>query len=142
MKRRTALKTSLLALLATPLLAYNESKIVNKLKMKKKDPKNPTKGELKHTPAIRLGAIDKKGYILVEVTVGEEGIIHPSTPDHWIYKIELYANGAKVSHIDLEPLISTGYLITKVKKEGLKELKAISSCNLHGDWENTLIVKK
>ena len=140
MKRRTALKTSLLALLATPLLAYNESKIVNKLKMKKKDASHPTKGELKHTPSIRTGAVDKNGYLLVEVTVGEKGIIHPSTPDHWIYKIELYANGAKVSQADLEPLISTGYLITKVKKEGLKELKAIASCNLHGEWENTLTI--
>ena len=140
MKRRTALKTSLLALLATPLLAYNESKIVNKLKMTKKDPKNPTKGELKHTPAIRTGAVDKKGYLLVEITVGEEGIIHPSTPEHWIYKIELYANGKKVNQANLEPLLSTGYLITKVKKENLKELKAIASCNLHGEWENTLIV--
>lgn len=26
-----------------------------------------------------------------------------------------------------------GYLSARVKKEGLKELKAISSCNLHGD---------
>jgi len=140
MKRRLALKASLMALLTTSLFSYDKSKIVNRLKMNKKDPKNPTKGELKHTPAIRTGAVDKKGYLLVEVTVGEEGIIHPSTPEHWIYKIELYANGKKVSQVDLEPQISTGYLITKVKKEGLKELKAISSCNLHGDWENSLKV--
>jgi len=62
------------------------------------------------------------------------------TADHWIYKIELYADGKKVAQVDLEPEVSRGYLSTKVKKEGLKELRAVSSCNLHGDWENTLKV--
>jgi len=141
MKRRTALKASLFALLATPIFAYDTTKVVNKRKMNKKDPKHPTKGELKHTPAISIGEVDKKGYLLIEVTVGEEGIIHPSTKDHWIYKIELYANGTKVSEVALEPTISSGYLVTKVKKEGLHTLKAVASCNLHGTWENSEVVK-
>ncbi len=136
MKRRVALKLSaLLALGFTSLFSYDKSKVVNKLKMKIKDKNNPTKGELKHTPDIKVGEVDKKGYVLVEVSVGQEGIIHPSTKDHWIYNIKLYANGNLVSSVDLEPEISRGYLCARVKKEGLKVLKAEASCNLHGTWE-------
>ncbi len=140
MKRRTLLKLSLLALATTAVNAYDKSKIVNTKKMKDKDPAHPTKGELKHTPDITLGEVDKKGYISVDVNIGQDGIIHPSTMDHWIYKIELFADGKKVAHIDLEPEISRGYLSAKVKKDGLKELKAVSYCNLHGIWQNTLKV--
>jgi len=141
MKRRTALKTAaVLALAATYASAYDNSKIVNKMKMKIKDPAHPTGGELKHTPQITLGALDEKGYITVDVTVGEKGIIHPSTMDHWIYKIELFADGKKVGSVDLEPLESRGYLGAKVKYAGLKKLRAVSACNLHGIWENTLKV--
>ncbi len=140
MKRRTLLKLSLLPLFGAFASAYNKSKIVNTAMMKIKDPKKPTKGELKHTPEIKLGDTDAKGYITVEVTTGQQGIIHPSTEEHWIYKIELFADGKKVAHVDLEPVISRGFLSAKVKKDGLKELKAISSCNLHGDWENILKV--
>lgn len=140
MKRRTALKLSLVALATSYAQAFEKSKIVNTIKMKIKDPKNPTKAELKHTPEIKLGDVDANGYVSVDVSIGQQGVIHPSTADHWIYKIELFADGKKVAKVDLEPLISRGYLSTKVKKEGLKELKAIASCNLHGDWEETLKV--
>ena len=140
MKRRMALKLALMALATSYVSAYDKSKIVNTIKMKKKDPAKPEKGELKHTPDITMGSVDAKGYVTVEVNIGQEGIVHPSTADHWIYKIELYADGKKVAQVDLEPEVSRGYLSTKVKKEGLKELRAVSSCNLHGDWENTLKV--
>ncbi len=140
MKRRTALKLSLLALATSYAQAFDKSKIVNTIKMKIQDPKNPTKAELKHTPEIKLGDVDANGYVSVDVTVGQQGIIHPSTADHWIYEIVLFANGSKVAKVDLEPVISRGYLSAKVKKEGLKEIKAIAKCNLHGDWEETLKV--
>lgn len=140
MKRRTLLKLSLLPLFGALANAYDKSKIVNTAMMKIKDLKNPTKGELKHTPEIKLGGTDAKGYVTVEVSTGQQGIIHPSTEEHWIYKIELFADGKKVAHVDLEPMISRGFLSAKVKKEGLKELRAVSSCNLHGDWENVLKV--
>jgi len=140
MKRRAAIKVSLLALASTYALAYDKSKIVNTKKESIKDPAHPTKGELKHTPEIKLGEVDTKGYVTVDVNIGEDGIIHPSTENHWIYKIELYADGKKVAHVDLEPVISRGYLSAKVKKSGLKELRAVSFCNLHGEWQNTLKV--
>ena len=139
MQRRMAIKlTALLALGASTLFGYDKSKVVNKNKMKIKDTSNPTKGELKHTPDIKVGDVDKKGYVLVEVTVGQDGIIHPSTKDHWIYNIKLYANGNLVSSVDLEPEISRGYLCARVKKDRLKTLKAEASCNLHGTWEHEI----
>jgi len=140
MKRRSLIKLSLLAMVSTFASAYDKTKIANTTKMKMKDPKNPTKGELKHTPDIHLGSVDEKGYVSVDVTVGQEGIIHPSTPDHWIYQIVLYANDEKVGEVALEAGISRGYLGAKVKKDGLKTLRAVASCNLHGDWEHTLTV--
>lgn len=148
MKRRTALKLSLLGLAATYASAKEVcgftkeemKKIVNTIKMKKKDPAHPTAGELKHTPEISLGDVDKNGYMTVSVVTGEDGHIHPSVEGHWIYEIELYANGKKVASESIQPVISTGYLAAKVKKEGLKELRAVSKCSLHGIWENTLKV--
>jgi len=139
MDRREAIKVStLLTLSAVSALAYDERLVVNKKKMKK-DNKNPTKSQLKHTPDIKIGKVDENGYFLVEVTVGQEGIIHPSTKNHWIYNITLYANNKKICSIDLEPEISKGYLSAKVKKDGLTTLKAEASCNLHGTWENEII---
>ncbi len=105
-----------------------------------KDPKNPTKGELKHTPDISIGKKDANGYTTITVTVGKNDIIHPSTDGHWIYKIELFADNKKVSEVSLEPVISRGFLSSKVKLDGVKVIKAISYCNLHGAWENRIKV--
>ena len=137
MERRTLLKGVLIAMAASAAYGYDEKKIVNKQEMKIKDPEYPSKFELKHTPEIKIGEMDAKGFVLVEVTVGQEGIIHPSTPDHWIYEMELYADGKKVAAVELEPVISRGYLGARVKKEGLKKLRAVAKCNLHGIWEST-----
>ena len=139
MNRREVLKTAALAALATTVAsAYDEKLIVNKTKMKIADPAHPTKAELKHTPDISVGSKDAAGYTLVEVTVGKEGIIHPSKPDHWIYEIELYADGKPVDKVSLEPVISRGYLGSRVKLDGVKALRAVAKCNLHGEWESTL----
>jgi len=141
MTRREILKAASLTVLATATAAaYDEKLVVNKEKMTPKDPKNMTKGELKHTPEITVGNKDKAGYTLVEVSVGQEGIIHPSTDAHWIYEVELYADGKKVDSVALEPSISRGYLGTRVKLDGVKTLSAIAKCNLHGDWTSTLMV--
>ena len=139
MHRRAVLKTTLLAAMAsTYVLAYDQKLIVNKMKMKVANPHQPTKAELKHLPQITLGSKDATGYTLVEVTVGQQGIIHPSTPDHWIYEIDLYADGKPVDKVMLEPVISRGYLGSRVKLDGIKTLSAIAKCNLHGDWESSI----
>ena len=141
MTRREILKAATLTVLATATVsAYDEKLVVNKEKMTAKDPKNMTKGELKHTPDITFGNKDTVGYTLVEVSVGQGGIIHPSTEAHWIYEVELYADGKKVDSVTLEPGISRGYLGTRVKLDGVKALSAVAKCNLHGEWTSTLMV--
>ena len=138
MTRREMIKTTAIAALATVTAsAYDEKLVVNKEKMTPKDAKNMTKAELKHTPEITIGTKDTAGYTLIEVNIGQGGIIHPSTKDHWIYEISLYADGNKVDSVNLEPSISRGYLGTRIKLDGIKELSATAKCNLHGDWTST-----
>lgn len=139
MTRREMIKVATLATLATvSASAYDTKLVVNKEKMKPKDPKNLTKGELKHTPQISIGDKDAAGYTLVEVNVGQGGIIHPSTDNHWIYEIILFADDKQIESVTLEPSISRGYLAIRAKLDGVKELTAIAKCNLHGDWKSTL----
>ena len=138
MTRRDMMKMAALAAVATTsATAYDKKLIANTEKMTPKDSKNMTKGELKHTPEISVGSKDASGYTLVEVSVGQGGIIHPSTDNHWIYEISLFADGKAVDTVSLEPSVSRGYLGTRVKLDGVKTLKAVAKCNLHGDWESS-----
>ncbi len=141
MNRRTALKVAAVAALSSTMAsAYDKKLVVNTMDVKIKDPANPTKGELKHSPEIKLGSKDAKGYTVVEVNIGQAGIIHPSTANHWIYEIELYADGKKVSSVSLEPETSRGYLATRVNLSSVKKLSAISKCNLHGNYTASINV--
>lgn len=139
--RRTFLKATCLAALATTTTyAYDKKLISNTTDVKIKDPKNPTPFELKHLPDITIGDKDAKGFTKVEVSVGQENIIHPSVANHWIYEIVLYADGTKVAQADLEPVISRGYLSARVNLKDIKELTAIAKCNLHGNYTATKAV--
>jgi len=142
MKRRDALKTAglMMATLALSAHAAEESLIVNRLEMKPQDAAKPTDFELKHLPQITLKEKDASGYTLVEITVGQDGIIHPSTADHWIDFIALYADDKLVGKNTLEPVISRGASSFAVKLDGIKTLTAKAGCNLHGIWTSTLKV--
>ncbi|ASM35502.1 desulfoferrodoxin ferrous iron-binding domain [Campylobacter sputorum subsp. bubulus] len=141
MKRRDALKVIALSGVAVSIAgAYDKALIVNKEDMKLQDPKNPNEFEYKHLPEISIKDKDKKGYTLIEITVGQKDIIHPSDADHWIYKIELYADDKLVGYTELEPVISRGYYSTRVKLDGVKELKSTACCNLHGNYTATKIL--
>jgi len=138
MTRRNMMKMATAAALSTVAAsAYDKKLIANTEKMTAKDTKHMTKGELKHTPEITVGSKDSAGYTLIEVSVGQDGIIHPSTDSHWIYEVSLFADDKKVDSVALEPSVSRGYLGTRVKLDGVKTLKAIAKCNLHGDWESS-----
>jgi desulfoferrodoxin-like iron-binding protein len=141
MERRDAIKTLAAASLAiTAANAYDEKLIVNTNDYGFKDPQNPTDYELKHTPAISIKDADKAGFSLVEVTVGQKGIIHPSVDNHWIYQIELFADDKRVGIVDLEPSVSRGYLAARVQLKDVKKLRAIARCNLHGNFSYTVSV--
>ena len=149
MNRRDALKvvgatavlgtTSALAAMSTKPEAEvaAEEKYMNRIEMKPKDPANMDKGELKHSPQITIKGKDAKGYTLVEITVGQGGIIHPSTPDHWIDFISLSADNKLVGKNTLEPEISRGTASFSVKLDNVKSLTAKAGCNLHGIWTTT-----
>lgn len=138
MKRRDALKVAALAALATTYAsAYDSKLIVNKQMVSIKDPAHPTEAELKHSPEITIGATDAKGYALVEVNIGQKGILHPSEEKHWIYEIELQADGKKIASVALEPVISRGYLASRVNAKEVKMVTAISKCNIHGEYTTT-----
>jgi len=142
MDRRSALKvvgvTAVLA--AVGAEAKMKEEYMNRLEMKPKNPAKMEKGELKHSPQITLKDTDTKGYTLVEITVGQGGIIHPSTPDHWIDFISLSVDGKPVGKSTLEPEISRGYSAFRVKLDGVKTLTAKAGCNLHGIWTTTVSI--
>ena len=135
MQRRDAIKLAALAALATTYAsAYDEKLIVNKKKMEINDPANPTELELKHSPEIKVGGVDAQGFSLIEVNIGQKGVIHPSIDNHWIFEIELYADDKKIANVSLEPTASRGYLATRINTKNIKTLSAISKCNLHGEY--------
>lgn len=143
MNRRDMLKISAVTMATVAMSAHasesNETKRttakpMNRMEMKPQDPKKMNKHELKHTPLITVGAKDEQGYTSVEITIGQGGIIHPSTPDHWIDFIELYADDKLVGKNTLEAEISRGKTLFALKLDGVKVLKSRAGCNLHGIW--------
>jgi len=140
MNRRDAIKLAgATALLSSVAIQAKEEEVYkNRMEMKPENPAKLEKSELKHTPQITLGKKDANGYTAVEITVGQGGIIHPSTQEHWIDFIELYANDKLVGKSELAPEISRGMTSFAVKLDGVKVLKAKAGCNLHGIWSSTL----
>jgi len=112
----------------------------NRQLMKIKDPAKPTKAELKHTPEISIGDKDAKGFTKVEITVGSKGIIHPTKKDHWIDYLKLYKDGILVGELNIEPGMARGFSGFRVNLDNAKSLKAVIGCNIHGIWENTLLL--
>jgi superoxide reductase len=142
MNRREALKvvgvTAVLA--AVGAEAKMKEEHMNRLEMQPKNPAKMEKGELKHSPQVTIKDKDAKGYTLVEITVGQGGIVHPSTPDHWIDFISLTADGKLIGKSTLEPEISRGVASFAVKLDNVKTLTAKAGCNLHGIWSTTVSI--
>ncbi|MEA3417811.1 MAG: desulfoferrodoxin family protein [Campylobacterota bacterium] len=140
MDRRKALKVAGVAAMVAAVGAEAKMAVehMNRMDMKPKDPAKMDKGELKHSPLVTIKEKDAKGYTLIEITVGQGGIIHPSTPDHWIDFIELYADDNLVGKSTLEPEISRGAASFAVKLDNVKTLKAKAGCNQHGIWTTSV----
>lgn len=138
MDRRDAMKATAGLLMGAAAAANAQTPVMNRIPMKIQNPKKPTAHELKHTPLITVGDKDEKGFTLVEVSLGQGGIIHPSIATHWIDFIELYADDALVGKNVLEAVVSRGYSAYRVDLENVASLRAVGGCNLHGIWEYTL----
>ncbi len=145
MNRRNALKIAGLTVATAAVSAQAKEAPVaestmNRIEMKVTDPAKPTDFELKHLPKVTIKDKDASGYTMVEITVGQGGIIHPSTPDHWIDYIELYADDKLVGRSTLEADISRGAASFAVKLDGVKTLTSHAGCNLHGIWKDSINV--
>ncbi len=114
--------------------------ITNRERKSYADPENPTKGELKHTPDINLGEKDEKGNTLVKITVGKEGIIHPSTEDHWIDYIKVFVNERMVVDTEFENGGIRGFAYFYVALNKGDKLRAEAACNKHGIYESSIEV--
>lgn len=140
MKRRDVLKVAgiTMAVAAVGAQAATTNEVMNRMEMKPQDPAKLNDFELKHTPQIKVKEKDEKGYTTVEITIGQGGIIHPSTPDHWIDFISLYADDKLVGKNILEAEISRGFTTFAVKLDNVKTLTSKAGCNLHGIWTATV----
>ena len=140
MNRREALKTVGIAVAAATVTvqASTTNESMNRMEMKPKDPNNLEAFELKHTPQITIKDKDANGYTMVDITVGQGGIMHPSAPDHWIDFISLYADDKLVGKSVLEAEISRGVASFAVKLDKVKTLTSKAGCNLHGIWSATV----
>ncbi len=139
MKRRDVLKVAGITMAAAiGAQASTKNDAMNRIEMKPQDPAKLNDYELKHTPQITVKEKDEKGYTSIEITIGQGGIIHPSTPDHWIDFISLYADDKLVGKNTLEAEISRGFTTFAVNLDNVKTLTSKAGCNLHGIWTATV----
>ena len=117
-----------------------ESLIVNRNAMAIQDPENPNDFELKHTPEITVNEADEKGYTVIDVVLGSDGIIHPATEAHWIDYISLYVDGELVETKEFENNDESGKTSFFVPLGNAKKIRIEAACNLHGVWNNETIL--
>lgn len=93
----------------------------------------------KHVPFIQK--LDDK---TIKVTIGRD-ILHPSLDGHYIVWIHLYAEDAEgkfreIGRYEPTPVLSppVAYFSCDVAK--YKKFHAMSFCNLHGIWEQELVL--
>ena len=124
---------------AEVVLSERDKKIVNREELTFQDAENPTDFELKHTPQIDILEKDEKGLTEVRISVGQNGIVHPTTNDHWIDFLKLYADDNLIASIEYESGLVGGFATFKVNLSEVKNLKAQIGCNIHGIWEFTWV---
>ena len=123
-----------------PSMEKRNKLIVNRNHYSFADPDNPTKSELKHTPDISLGKKDSQGHTLVQITIGMQGIIHPSTKEHWIDFISVYLNDEQISFTEYRNGGIRGFQDFYVKLNKGDKIKAVSGCNIHGIYSSSILV--
>ena len=135
-------KKEKIATVAAAVVAENISErdklIINREKNTFADAQNPTKAELKHTPEVIFGELDEKGNVMVKITIGQQGIIHPATEGHWIDYLKVFVNDKEVIALNFANggVRAYGDFYLALKKGEM--VKAESGCNIHGIWENSI----
>jgi len=113
--------------------------ILNRDRMSFIDPENPSKFELKHTPDITFNGTDSKGFTKVVITIGQQGIIHPTTPEHWIDFMKIYKNNQLVVENLFQNGPIRGYGEFFIDLKTSDTIKVEIGCNLHGIWESSVV---
>lgn len=99
----------------------------------------------KHVPVIKT---KKEGeYLIITVEVGKE-IKHPNTFDHHIKWIEVFfvdnEDAFPLGRIEFEAHGEKGFTkpfaVFRFKPKGNGKIVALSFCNIHGLWKNSLEV--
>jgi superoxide reductase len=138
MNRRSFIKGALLTagvLASGNSLAGESAKTKDKELLRLKNKENPSVLEQKHVPGLELperAAPDE--WIDVKVNVGfmKE---HPSTPEHWITKIKLLADGNTIAKTSYKTGgVSPSSATFRIRLKKTSTLEAVEHCNLHGTW--------
>jgi superoxide reductase len=112
----------------------------------------------KHMPVIEAPAQVKPGEVFqVKVGIGKE-IAHPNTSEHHIEWIDLYfhpegekfphqvghfgfsAHGEAAAGPNLGPVYTDPQVVVTLKVSKPGTLHALALCNIHGLWENELVL--
>ena len=103
-------------------------------------------GKEKHVPQIDApGRVKAREPFQVTVTVGKE-VAHPNTIEHHIESVQVFAkeDGAKpvvhVATFDFGPTYADPKVSFTIMLSGSSEIIALSRCNLHGLWDNSVKV--
>ncbi len=118
-----------------------EELIINRDTMHIANADSVTAFENKHTPEITLGDVDESGFSEIFVKLGSNGVVHPSTDDHWIDFMTLYIDGKELKHIENKPGEGSNEHKFLAQIKAGQEVKVVIGCNLHGIWENTIIAE-
>ena len=115
-----------------------EMLLINRQEMTFVDPENPTDHEYKHTPDITFGDTDEKGNVMVKITIGQKGIIHPALAEHWVDQLDVYVNDIKKIGLEFGNggIRAFGNFYLAINKGDT--IKAVAACNIHGIWQNSV----
>jgi superoxide reductase len=99
-----------------------------------------TEGKEKHVPDIAVS--DSDIGTVVTIRIGKE-VLHPTTKDHHIVWAKLFGETPDGKFVQIATLdfgegtsLPSGSVV--IKKEDYTSLTALSYCNLHGVWDNSL----
>ena len=99
-----------------------------------------TEGKEKHIPDLALS--ESEIGTVVTIQVGKE-VLHPTTKEHHIEWVQLFGEDQDGKFIQIATLnfgkgtaLPSGSVV--IKKEDYTSLTAVSYCNIHGVWENSL----
>ena len=103
----------------------------------------------KHVPVIKANSQVKKDVVFeISVSIGDE-ISHPNTMEHYIKWIKIFfkPEGSKfpieIANVNFDAhgeseVFSDYYGLVKAKVQKSGTIYALSYCNIHGLWQNSL----